>query len=82
MAAAKEPSSAVKKALDDSCLQMAEIVESRKNLNADMKELKKLIEETMIAAGIKDWEHAGVELSISESLKIKPPAAKKDDDEG
>ena len=81
MAGAKEPNAAIKKLLEDSCIQMAELIDARKELNADMKELKERIEETMIGASIYEWKHAGVELSIAESLKIKPPAAKKDDDE-
>ena len=81
MTAAKELNPAVTKLLEDSCSQMAELIDARKELNADMKELKERIEETMIAARINDWKHAGVELSISESLKIKAQAAQKDNEE-
>ena len=80
-APAKKPTAAVKKILDDCCEQMAQLTDARKDLNADLKDLKKRIEETMLAARVPEWNHAGVELSIVEGVKIKPPAAKKEDDE-
>ena len=75
-----KPNPATATLLDDCCAQMAALVDARKELTADIKELKERIEETMIAGRIPEWEHAGVKLQVNESVKVTAKSAKADDD--
>ena len=75
-----KPNPTTAKLLDDCCAQMAELIDARKELSADIKELKERIEETMIAGKIPEWEHAGVKLQVNESVKVTAKSAKADDD--
>ena len=76
-----KPSAATEKLLDDSCAQMAELVDARKELSADIKDLKERIQDTMIANKIPKWEHAGVKLEVNETVKITAKSTKSDDDD-
>ena len=78
--AAKAPQKAVK-VLEKASATLAELLDQRTDINAEVKALKEKIEKVMIDNHIPEWNHAGIELSLNEKLSVKNTATKKPDDE-